>query len=152
MYQRIIVAVDGSETSWCALRHAVNLAAEQRARLRIVHAIEWIEHLAVSLAGDRPVDMTAIRKSMHRVGDRVLAGAEAYASALQVEAEAALVEGEEPEDRTARLLEREATRWNADLIVLGTHGRSGLDRFVLGSVAESMIRMTRQPVLLIRTS
>jgi nucleotide-binding universal stress UspA family protein len=149
MYQRIFVALDGSEISRRALDHALLLAVEQHARLRIVHAIEWIEHLAKSLSGGYPVDLSGLAKSQREQGERVLAESKAEADAAGVEAEFAILEGAQPMDRTARLLVQDAKNWGADLIVIGSHGRTGFARLVLGSVAESVIRMAQRPVLLI---
>jgi nucleotide-binding universal stress UspA family protein len=50
----------------------------------------------------------------------------------------------------ATILGKEAQRWDADLVVLGTHGRRGFDRIFLGSVAETLVRMAPMPVLLVR--
>jgi nucleotide-binding universal stress UspA family protein len=149
MYQRIFVAIDGSETSRRALDHALLLAVEQHAHVRIVHAIEWIEHLALSLSGGYPVDFSGLAKSRREEGQRVLADAKTESEAAGLEAEFAILEGKEPMDRTGGLLVQDADKWDADLIVIGSHGRTGLARFVLGSVAESVIRTAQRPVLLI---
>ena len=53
-------------------------------------------------------------------------------------------------ERIAKVIEDEAKRWEADLIVIGTHGRSGLSRLLLGSVAEGVARSAAVPVLLVR--
>src|SRR5262245_53060228 len=76
MYRRILVAIDASETSQRALEHAVQLAAEQHARLRIVHAVESIEHLAMSFSGGYPVDMTEFMEAQRQEGQRLLAEAQ----------------------------------------------------------------------------
>lgn len=52
-------------------------------------------------------------------------------------------------ERIASVIYREAQRWQADLIVIGTHGRSGFSRLFLGSVAEGVVRMAMVPVLLV---
>lgn len=148
MYQRILVAVDGSDTAQLALDHAVKLARDQRARLRIVHAIESIHDL-VGMSGGYPFDASPLIESLREEGQKVLDGA--LAKAEGVEADVALIEAPaESLERTAALLVREARRWEADLIVVGTHGRRGLDRVILGSVAESLIRIAPLPVLLVR--
>ena len=149
MYSRILVAVDGSDTAKLALDHALQLAREQRARLRIVHALESV-HFLVSLAGGYPFDASALLDSMREDGKQVLDHAQAQASSAGVEAESALIEGEAPMDRTATIILQDALRWNADLIVIGTHGRRGFDRVVLGSVAEALVRIAHVPVLLVR--
>ena len=150
MYRRIFVAIDGSGTSQRALDHALQLGGEQHARVRVVHAIEWVEHLAMSFSGGYPVDLTEYRESMREEGERMLSDAKARAGTAGVEVETATLEGADPRDRTARLLVRDAKAWGADLIVLGTHGRTGVDRFVLGSVAESVLHTAHRPVLLIQ--
>jgi nucleotide-binding universal stress UspA family protein len=149
MYRRILVAIDTSDTSQRALEHAVQLAAEQQARLRIVHAIESIEHLAMSFSGGYPVDMTGFIEAQRQEGQRLLTEAQTRARAAKVDCEAALLEGKEAMDRTARLVVKDARKWDADLIVVGSHGKTGLDRLVLGSVAESVIRTAQRPVLMI---
>jgi nucleotide-binding universal stress UspA family protein len=149
MYSRILVAVDGSDTAKLALDHALQLAREQRARLRIVHALESV-HFLVSLAGGYPFDASALLDSMREDGKQALDHAQAQASSAGVEAESALIEGEAPMDRTATIIVQDALRWDADLIVIGTHGRRGFDRVVLGSVAEALVRIAHVPVLLVR--
>ncbi|HUL68109.1 MAG TPA: universal stress protein, partial [Burkholderiaceae bacterium] len=114
--------------------------------------IEWIEHTAVPRPGGQPGDLAKISASEREDGQRLLADAKARVEAAGVETEFALLEGKEPADKTARLLVQDATKWDADLIVIGTHGRTGLARFVLGSVAESVIRTAQRPVLLIHSN
>jgi nucleotide-binding universal stress UspA family protein len=149
MYRRIFVAVDGSDPSRLALAHGLQLAKDQRARVRIVHAVESIHYL-VSLAGGYPFDATALLASLRDEGRKVVAQAEEAARAAGVEFETAMLEGKEASDRIATLLVQDARDWDADLIVLGTHGRRGFDRVFLGSVAEALVRMAPLPVLLVR--
>src|SRR5262245_31248394 len=149
MYRRILVAVDGSETSNLALDHALQLGTDQRARVRIVHALESVQYL-VALSGGYSFDVGDVRDSLHRDGERVLEASLDRARAGGVDAETALIEGKEPMDRTAQILVQDARNWDADLIVLGTHGRRGFDRLFLGSVAEDVLRSASIPVLLVR--
>jgi nucleotide-binding universal stress UspA family protein len=149
MYGRILVAIDASDSSQRALEHALQLAAEQQARLRIVHAIESIEHLAMAFSGGYPVDMTEFMEAQRQEGQRLLTEAQTRAHSAKIDSEIALLEGKNAMDRTARLVVKEAKKWDADLIVIGSHGKTGLDRLVLGSVAESVIRTAQRPVLMI---
>jgi nucleotide-binding universal stress UspA family protein len=149
MYQRIVVATDGSDTSNIAVEHAVQLAKDQRARLRIVHVIESIGY-AVSMAGAYPFDPTPLWEALREGGRQALSTAEAKARSAGVEIETALLEDKEPPERVASILAKDAQKWDADLIVLGTHGRRGVDRLFLGSVAETLVRMASTPVLLVR--
>ena len=89
-------------------------------------------------------------KVMREAGDKVLEAALAVAQAAGVEADKLLCDrfGE----RLGEVLANAAQDWNADLIVLGTHGRRGIGRVLMGSGAEQIIRMAPTPVLVIRSS
>jgi nucleotide-binding universal stress UspA family protein len=149
MYRRILVAVDGSATAQLALEHALQLARDQQARVRIVHALESV-HFLIAMTGGYPFDASALVDSLRADGTRVLEQALAGARKAGVDAETALIEGAAPTDRTAMIIVQDALRWEADLIVIGTHGRRGIDRVVLGSVAEALMRIAHTPVLLVR--
>ena len=149
MYQRILIAVDGSDTSYLALDHAVQLAQSQRARLRIVHVVELFKYPLTMLDG--PVfDPTPLWEALREEGRHALSVAEAKARSAGVDSEIAMLEGDDPSLRVATTIIKDAEGWEADLIVLGTHGRRGLNRIVLGSVAETLVRMAPAPVLLVR--
>jgi nucleotide-binding universal stress UspA family protein len=149
MYPRILVAIDGSDTSNLALEQAVQLAKDQRARLRIVHVVESVRY-AVSMADGYPFDPTPLWEALREDGRQALLMAEAKARSAGVEAETVMLEGKDPSQRVASMVVKDAQHWDADLIVLGTHGRRGLDRIFLGSVAETLVRMAPTPVLLVR--
>jgi len=145
MYQRILIAVDGSDTSYLAMDHAVQLAQYQRARLRIVHVVELFKYL------DAPAfDPTPLWEALREEGRHALSVAAAKARSADVDSEIAMLEGDDPSLRVATTIVRDAQGWDADLIVLGTHGRRGFNRFLLGSVAETLVRMAPAPVLLVR--
>lgn len=148
MYRRILVAVDGSKASQLALRHGIQLAKEQQARLRIVHVVD---ELALNVETPRELKdfWNAIRKGGERVLEKarahtVKAGIEPETKLLEIRAMGGLVK------LVADFVVKEAERWHADLIVIGTHGRRALRRLLLGSVAEGVIRISAIPVLLVR--
>jgi nucleotide-binding universal stress UspA family protein len=148
MYDRILVALDGSETSEQALQHAIRLASEQRAKLRLLHVVD---ELGVNL-GQTPTP-DAFWIAARKAGDRILEQANARVATVGLEAETKLLEMRTfgaVVRRVADLIVEEAQRWPADLIVVGTHGRRGLSKILLGSVAEGVIRLSSLPVLLIR--
>jgi nucleotide-binding universal stress UspA family protein len=149
MYKRILVAFDGSQTSQLALAHALELAKDQRAQVRVAYALESLHHL-VSLAGGYPFDAAGLIDSMRQEGVSALNAAKEKAQAAGIDVETSLVEGSQATEPTAEILLQEAKRWNADLIVLGTHGRRGFERVMLGSVAEALVRNSPVPVLLVR--
>lgn len=147
MYNRILVALDGSATSERALQHAIRLASEQRAELRLLHVVD---ELGVNL-GQTPTP-DAFWASARKAGDRILEEARTRASMVGIEADTKLLEIRSLGAlirRVADLIVEDAQRWPADLIVIGTHGRRGLSKVLLGSVAEGVIRTSPVPVLLI---
>jgi nucleotide-binding universal stress UspA family protein len=142
MYKHILVAVDGSTTSNKALVAALELAREHAGRVRLVHAVDELAYLT---GFEYTGDLIAI---VREYGAKVLADAAAVARAAGVEADTRLVEA--AGQRLADLVADEARGWGADLIVVGTHGRRGVGRVVLGSGAEQIIRTAPVPVLVIR--
>ena len=147
MYRRILVAIDGSATSELALKEAALLAKEHNATLRLVHVIDdTFAYTAVQ----SPREMVDRQAELRRAGEHALNHAAATASTLGMKAETALLSVVEPSDRVYDAIEQEAERWPADLVVIGTHGRRGFRRLLLGSVAEGLIRVTTKPVLLVR--
>jgi len=144
-YRRILVAVDGSPTSMKGLREAIRLAKDDRAQLFIVHVVNELYAFA-NLEG-----LTAgmdIVPALREGGRRVLAKATALADKGGIRAKTLM--RETPGGAAADLIVREARKQRADLIVLGTHGRRGLRRAVLGSDAEQVVRRSPVPVLLVR--
>ncbi len=145
MYQRILVPIDGSETSVRALQEAIKLA-NREAQLRLVYVLE--ETYLLDAEGYAYIDYDSLQKALRDTGQRALAQAAEQARRLGATAETALLEAKG--ERIASVIESDARDWKADLIVLGTHGRSGLNRLLLGSVAEGVARVAQVPVLLVR--
>ena len=67
-----------------------------------------------------------------------------------IQSETKLIKTTQTNQRISEVIAKEAQKWPADLIVVGTHGRRGFSHFLLGSVAESIVRVATKPVLLIR--
>jgi nucleotide-binding universal stress UspA family protein len=145
MYQHVLVPVDGSQTSDLALREAIRLIGSGKAELRIVHVVEAV----MPLLDVELLNVEELRQAVHDAGLKILARAEAAARAAGVSAKTMLIEARAGA-RIAKVIADEASAWPADLIVIGTHGRRGLDHLLLGSVAEGVIRIAPAPVLLIR--
>jgi len=149
VYSRILAATDGSETSELAIEQAARLAKDQGAQLRIAHVIEQ-SRLAFAAAGPVAVDLEAILEALRKSGQAGLDRARAIAQRNGVQAETAIVGQDAVDDRVAIVLAEEARRWKADLIVLGTHGRRGINHLLMGSVAEALARIAPAHVLLVR--
>ena len=145
MYQRILVPIDGSATSERALREAIGLAAG-KAQLRLVYVIEEVYPLDAE--GFAYIDYESLQQAMRSTGKRTLAQAAEKVRLSGITAETALLDM--PGERVASVIDNEALSWKADLIVIGTHGRAGLSRLLLGSVAEDVVRGASVPVLLVR--
>lgn len=142
MYKRILVPVDGSATSFKALDAALRMAREGDGRVRLLHVLDELAYLS----GYGPVgDLLKVARDY---GNKVLADALARARTSEVPAETLLLEV--PGGRLGELVAREAGSWNADLVVVGTHGRHGLGRVLLGSGAEQVLRLAPVPVLAVR--
>jgi nucleotide-binding universal stress UspA family protein len=146
MYARILVPVDGSPTSKRGVAEAVKLAALTGGRIKFLHAIDMLSFAAVPEFG-----MTATPQLLDKLregGLAILAGAKEVAAKAGIGCDAALVDN--LTGRVCELVIDEAKTWDADLIVIGTHGRRGVGRLLLGSDAEQIVRLSPVPVLLVR--
>lgn len=147
MYKRILVAIDGSDTSNKALAAAIHQAKETHGCVRLVHVLEELSYLTgFGQYGGYSSDLVKI---MRDTGAEILEAGLALAKAAGVEADSVL--HDRVDERLADVLADEARRWNADLVVVGTHGRRGVGRILLGSGAEQIIRLSPVPVLVIRS-
>ena len=148
MYKRILVAIDSSTTSERALQEAINLAKDQLATLRIVYAVD-----AVSIETSQEfIEPTQITDAWAESGRELLAEAKKQALVAGIPVETQLIESEiiKLGLGIADAIVAEAKTWSADLVVIGTHGRTGISHLLFGSVAESIIRICPVPILLIR--
>ncbi|SFU43398.1 universal stress protein [Nitrosospira multiformis] len=144
MYQRILVPIDGSATSNLALQEASKLAKQHSTQVELVYVMTDI-HL---MDANSYINYDEMKESLERTGRRILTEAQTLMQQAGVAAEVKLLEA--GGERIAGVILEEARRWSAELIVIGTHGRSGFSRVLFGSVAEGIVRMAHIPVLLIR--
>jgi nucleotide-binding universal stress UspA family protein len=146
-YRRILVPVDGSPTSNAGLREAIDLAKGQDASLHLVHVLDY-HYLAMGglEVGAYIDDLVA---SLTQSGRRILKRAEEVARKSGVKTSVALLES--PAGPAADAIVRQAKKSKADLIVLGTHGRRGVRRMLMGSDAEQIVRNSPVPVMLVRS-
>ncbi|MEJ8813183.1 universal stress protein [Variovorax ureilyticus] len=156
MYQRILVPIDGGPVSQRGLEEAVQIAKLTQGRLLLVHVID---ELSLALAMDAQSGRAgSYLQSVRDEGARLLEDAKRGAQAAGIEVETALHErygstvypSVITESSVDETVIAEAKRWKADLIVIGTHGRRGVSRLVLGSSAERILRSAPVPVLLVR--
>ncbi|MDR3428487.1 MULTISPECIES: universal stress protein [Silvimonas] len=145
MYQRILVPVDDSNTSATALRESIRFAIDQKALVRLVHVIDLAQF---AWSANEFLDVPQLQDALRKSGEQLLAR---YADILKqqnVNCEAGLLEAWG--GNLARAIVDDAAEWKADVIVMGTHGYSGLTHLLLGSVAEGVMRHTAVPILLVR--
>jgi len=146
MYRNILVPVDGSETSTSGLLEAIKLAQVGSARLKLVNvvntAVVAMEYAAAF------AELEDLPQRMREEGEAVLKRAQEVVRQNGLQAEVLLL-GTTIDD-VGELIVNQAKEWPADVIVMGTHGRRGLARLVLGSIAEYVLRHTPVPVLLVR--
>jgi nucleotide-binding universal stress UspA family protein len=144
-YKRILVPVDGSPTSSAGLKEALKLAKGQHAKVCLLHVVD---EMIVFNVPEGAVNMGPVIEELKRGGKRVLQKAQKLAAAQGIRTESDLRESAGV--RVADIIAGRARRWRADVIVMGTHGRRGVNRMLLGSDAELVVRNASVPVLLVR--
>ena len=147
MYKRIAVAVDGSDTSTVALNEAVKLAEVMDSTLLLLHVCEEMP-VVWNIEGVAALPMTEVTKVFIETGKKLLKKDKARVAVSGINVETRLIE--DYSGRIGAVISEEAERWLADLLVVGTHGRKGLEHLLMGSVAEGVMRTASMPVLLVR--
>jgi len=145
MYQRILVPIDGSPTSDRGLDEAIALAKLCGGHLRLVHGVDELGYATgfetyAAYAKD-------VIPAMKKAGQELLERGKQRAEGQSVPVDAVLLEGLGV--RLSDMVIEHAKTWKADLIVIGTHGRRGIRRLLLGSDAEQILRLSPVPVLLV---
>ena len=150
MYRRILVAVDGSATSNKALLAALEMASYSGGRsvVRLIHVLDELVYLP-GLDPHAGQFGSAIH-AMRDAGEKVLAEGLAIVQSAGVQGDTVLV------DRLgahlAETVAEQVQEWSASLLVVGTHGRRGVGRMLMGSGAEQIIRLAPCPVLVVRSA
>jgi nucleotide-binding universal stress UspA family protein len=154
MYEHLLVALDGSKAAEHVLPHAESLAKAFGSRITLLSASIAAETLLAQSAtsgspgvGDvaPPMDPTPILEAEQQAAAEYLAKVEA-----QLRAQGLNVDSEHPEGDAADLIVQRANELGVTLILMTTHGRSGLARAVFGSVADAVLRHASCAVLLVR--
>jgi nucleotide-binding universal stress UspA family protein len=143
---RILVATDGSECSSRAVESVVARPWPAGSRVRVVTVVHTNLPLVPEpfLTG-AAAHFQTLEEDRQRAPVRVQAARARLASAISAAVESAVLEGD-----PADVIVDDASRWHADLVVVGTHGRGGLKRLVLGSVAEGVVRRAPCSVEVVR--
>ena len=143
-YQNILVPVDGSETSFAAVAKAAELAKAFGSKITVVQVLTLDPYIAAEYITANQTNDLIERARASIV--KTLEEAKQKFTEQGVEAETKLLEGQV----IAREITNAAKEINADLIVIGSHGRTGLKKLFLGSVAQSILSEGTTPVLVVR--
>lgn len=137
MYDRILVPTDGSAEGEHALEYAIELARAHDAKIRAVYVVNAASY------GGLPMETAwdGINDALREEGETAVERVRELAPA-DVTVETVVLEGS-----PSKVIVDEAAPENCDLVVMGTHGRGGIDRLLLGSVAERVVRRAPVPVL-----
>lgn len=142
LFKKILVPIDGSQTASKALDYALKLAQADQAEVRLVYCIDELSLLSNhEYSGE-------IAQLARENGHKVLESGMALASTAKVKADTRLID--RVGQRLGESVADAAGEWGADLVVLGTQGRRGIGRVLLGSGAEQVMRMSPVPVLMVR--
>jgi|Deesub1362A_J573_1020465.scaffolds.fasta_scaffold35700_2 nucleotide-binding universal stress UspA family protein len=136
IYSHILVATDGSKFSEAAVCYAMRLAKETKAKLTIIHV--------ANVHGYVEVLWHDMKKRYRNEGEKVLEEVKEHCDLEGIDAETLLEEGVP----YLKIVEA-AKRLHCDLIILGSHGHSGLEKILLGSVAERVIGISPVPVMVV---
>ncbi len=147
MYQRILLAVDGSRSSDLALSQAIIIARATGAEVKALFVVDDSD-VFFEASYFNPKELV---DNIIAHGRKALDAASARLSEAGVRNSVQLDEKPVSPGRISLTIVTEADAWNADLIVLGTHGRRGVRRLLMGSVSEGVLAKTSKPVLLVRS-
>lgn len=140
MYDRILLPTDGSRGNDRAIEQAIDLAALTGAELHVLFVVEDMPYAPEMMDG-------RVQERLQEIGKDAIADIRERADDAGVGIETAIEDG-----KPHRAILEYADDESIDCIVMGTHGRSGLDRYLLGSVTERVVRAAEIPVLTVRVS
>jgi nucleotide-binding universal stress UspA family protein len=145
MPERILFAVDGSPHATRAVKYGAGLATEETVLLALYvidRAAHWSDMVPIDVLEDAFVEE----------GEHALAAAKSMLDEVSAHTSTRLAKTARSGDDIAQTIVREAENYRAELIVMGTHGRRGIARWMLGSVAERVVRLAHTPILLVHAS
>jgi len=147
MYKKIMVPLDGSQIAECVIPHIEAIARKSSSKVELVTVIEPLEiptrgQIAISDDEIKKIDSEGKKeanKYLSQVSERLIKSG--------IKTDTVILSG-----KAADRLTRYAVNNDIDLIIMATHGRSGISKLFWGSVAEKILRATEIPVLLIKTA
>ncbi|MFD1684980.1 universal stress protein [Halobellus litoreus] len=140
MYDNILVPTDGSAASEGAVDHAIELAKQYDATLHALYVVDTGAYSSMEVGSDIVIE--ALQEEGNQAVDRVANRAEDAGVAVETSVRTGIAH---------RSIVEYVSEEEIDLVVMGTHGRTGVGRFLLGSVAEKVVRTADAPVMTVRT-
>ncbi|WP_456471829.1 universal stress protein [Methanocaldococcus sp.] len=141
MYKRIVVPTDGSEVSMEAVNHAIHIAKKLNSEIYAIYVVDISPFVGLPMEGSWEMITEVLREE----GEEILKKVKELGEKEGVEIKTKMLDGIPAEE-----IVRFAKEKNADLIVMGTTGKTGLERILLGSVAERVIKTSPCPVLVVK--
>jgi nucleotide-binding universal stress UspA family protein len=148
MYKSVLVPLDGSALAECTLSHVKNLFKEGSVREVTLLNVVKVDILSAIGSAEYPkrIDLNAIREPLFNASMKYLADMESRLGSEGIKVKTDSVEGNRPADTIVEYAQENGM----DLIILGTHGYTGLKKLLLGSVAFGVLNQSHIPILLIR--
>ena len=138
LFRKVLIATDGSEYTKKAVDYGIELAINTGAKLQAIYVVDTGGYKSIPLSAPQEYAYSILRQE----GDMAIKYVADKAEAAGLEAEGIIAEGHPAEE-----LIKYAEKNSIDLIVMGTLGKSRLDRFLMGSVADKVIRNSKIPVI-----
>jgi nucleotide-binding universal stress UspA family protein len=155
MYKKILVPLDGSELAECVFPHVEAIAkgcgVQNVVFLRVIEPLHWVVGPAyIPVGADDGTGLS--QKDINRIASEEEVAAESYLGQLvsRTKYNGVTVQSEVTMGKAAESITEYATQYEIDLIIIATHGRSGISRWAYGSVADKVLRISRVPVLMIK--
>ena len=138
-YQKVLISIDNSEASSKVAEHGVKLSTQLGAHIAIVLAIDTAKVNKDSESGSLPQDqINKLKKEAKIKVDQIIQQFPECTFEIFT-----------PEGKPSKEIINIATNWEADLIVMGTQGKTGLKRLLMGSTAENTLRLSNKPILIV---
>ncbi len=145
LYKKILIATDGSEYIKKAVTYAIELAKLSTAELHAVYVMDIRTDYGPKSYLSTDISTEALEDFLRHEGEKAIKYIEEQAGEEGLRVEKWIIKGH-PAEEILKLADEQSV----DMIVMGTLGRSGIEKFVLGSVADKVIRNSRIPVMTVR--
>lgn len=143
-YRNIVIATDGSENTQKAISYGIEIAKLSGATIHALYVVDVASFSSIPMSSEGGWE--AMYEILRTEGEKAVSVVKEKGEAAGVEVREVVLEGH-PVSEIIKFADNN----NIDLIVLGTLGKTGLDRFLLGSVAEKVVRSSKVPVMVVRS-